>query len=154
MIQDISSYEDCREFISGFQGDPLFSDPMLSTQEMLDCNLIKAFNRPNRRILGVYDAQLAGLFVLLTLPEEKYLEMLVGLSREKQVYAELLTFLKQEYSGWNGDFVFNPRNILLKEALQNENAAFEQEQQRMVFSGQLLPVNTDEIHAFSEQYFA
>ena len=24
----------------------------------------------------------------------------------------------------------------------------------MVFSGQLLPVNTDEIHAFSEQYFA
>lgn len=63
MIQDISSYEDCREFISGFQGDPLFSDPMLSTQEMLDCNLIKAFTRPNRRILGVYDAQLAGLFV-------------------------------------------------------------------------------------------
>lgn len=60
MIQDISSYEDCREFISGFQGDPLFSDPMLSTQEMLDCNLIKAFTRPNRRILGVYDAQLAG----------------------------------------------------------------------------------------------
>lgn len=52
MIQDISSYEDCREFISGFQGDPLFSDPMLSTQEMLDCNLIKAFTRPNRRILG------------------------------------------------------------------------------------------------------
>lgn len=154
MIQDISSYEDCREFISGFQGDPLFSDPMLSTQEMLDCNLIKAFTRPNRRILGVYDAQLAGLFVLLTLPEEKYLEMLVGLSREKQVYAELLTFLKQEYSGWNGDFVFNPRNVILKETLQDENAAFEQEQQRMVFSGQLLPVNTDEIHAFSEQYFA
>jgi len=24
VIQDISSYEDCREFISGFQGDPLF----------------------------------------------------------------------------------------------------------------------------------
>lgn len=94
---------------------------MLSTQEMLDCNLIKAFTRPNRRILGVYDEQLAGLFVLLTLPEEKYLEMLVGLSREKQVYAELLTF--------------------------------EQEQQRMVFSGRLLPVNTDEIRAFYEQYF-
>ena len=69
MIRDINRYEDCCEFISGFQGDPLFSDPMLSTQERLDCNLIKAFTRPNRRILGVYDAQLAGLFVLLTLPE-------------------------------------------------------------------------------------
>lgn len=154
MIQDISSYEDCREFISGFQGDPLFSDPMLSTQEMLDCNLIKAFTRPNRRILGVYDAQLAGLFVLLTLPEEKYLEMLVGLSREKQVYTELLTFLKQEYSGWNGDFVFNPRNILLKEALQNENAAFEQEQQKMVFSGAVIPGDATGIQEFSEQYAA
>ena len=96
MIQDISSYEDCCEFISGFQGDPLFSDPMLSTQEMLDCNLIKAFTRPNRRILGVYDAQLAGLFVLLTLPEEKYLEMLVGLSREKQVYISWNTVLFME----------------------------------------------------------
>ena len=96
MIRDINRYEDCCEFISGFQGDPLFSDPMLSTQEMLDCNLIKAFTRPNRRILGVYDAQLAGLFVLLTLPEEKYLEMLEGLSREKQVYISWNTVLFME----------------------------------------------------------
>ena len=51
MIQDISSYEDCREFISGFQGDPLFSDPMLSTQEMLDCNLKPSYVSVRQRLI-------------------------------------------------------------------------------------------------------
>ena len=39
---------------------------------------------------------MAGLFVLLTLPKEKYLEMLVGLSREKQVYISWNTVLFME----------------------------------------------------------
>lgn len=154
MVRDLKNYEDCREFVTSFQKDPLFSDPMLSTPEQVSCNLTKALTQPNRRVLGVYGRNLAGLFVMLVLPEEKYLEMLVGLSREKQAYAELLAFLKQEYCGWNGDFVFNPRNMLLKEALQGANAEFEQEQQKMIFSGQLLPINTDGIHVFSKQYFA
>lgn len=155
MIKPIGSYADCREFAESFQGDPDFSDPMLSTEEQIRCNLEKAFTRPNRQVLGVFQGgQLTGLFVLLVLEEEKYLEMLVGLSREAQAYRELMGYLAQSYPGWKADFVFNPRNAPLKAALEDVRAEFEQEQQKMVFSGSTIPADTTGIQAFSEQYAA
>ena len=155
MIKPVGSYADCREFAESFQGDPDFSDPMLSTEEQIRCNLKNAFTRPNRQILGVYqDGQLAGLFVLLVLDEEKYLEMLVGLSREAQAYRELMEYLARNHPGWKADFVFNPRNGLLKATLEDVGAEFEQEQQKMVFSGSVIPADTTGIQAFSEQYAA
>ena len=155
MIKPVGSYADCREFAESFQGDPDFSDPMLSTEEQIRCNLEKAFTRPNRQILGVYqDGQLAGLFVLLVLDEDKYLEMLVGLSREAQAYRELMEYLARNHPGWKADFVFNPRNGLLKATLEDVGAEFEQEQQKMVFSGSVIPADTTGIQAFSEQYAA
>ena len=36
MIQMIKTYEECRAFAAGFQGDPNFSDPMLSSEEQSD----------------------------------------------------------------------------------------------------------------------
>lgn len=39
MIMPVGSYADCREFAESFQGDPDFSDPMLSTEEQIRCNL-------------------------------------------------------------------------------------------------------------------
>lgn len=155
MIKPIGSYADCREFAESFQADTDFSDPMLSTEEQIRCNLEKAFTRPNRQILGVYqDGQLAGLFVLLVLDEDKYLEMLVGLSREAQAYQELMEYLARNYPGWKADFVFNPRNGLLKVTLEDVRAEFEQEQQKMVFSGSVIPADATGIREFSEQYAA
>ena len=155
MIKPVGSYADCREFAESFQADTDFSDPMLSTEEQIRCNLEKAFTRPNRQILGIYqDGQLAGLFVLLVLDEDKYLEMLVGLSREAQAYRELMEYLARNYPGWKADFVFNPRNGLLKATLEDVRAEFEQEQQKMVFSGSVIPADTTGIQAFSEQYAA
>lgn len=155
MIKPVGSYADCREFAESFQADTDFSDPMLSTEEQIRCNLEKAFTRPNRQILGVYqDGQLAGLFVLLVLDEDKYLEMLVGLSREAQAYRELMEYLARNYPGWKADFVFNPRNGLLKATLEDVRAEFEQEQQKMVFSGSVIPGDATGIQEFSEQYAA
>lgn len=155
MIKPVGSYADCREFAESFQADTDFSDPMLSTEEQIRCNLEKAFTRPNRQILGVYqDGQLAGLFVLLVLDEDKYLEMLVGLSREAQAYQELMEYLARNYPGWKADFVFNPRNSLLKVTLEDVRAEFEQEQQKMVFSGSVIPADATGIREFSEQYAA
>lgn len=155
MIKPVGSYADCREFAESFQADTEFSDPMLSTEEQIRCNLEKAFTRPNRQILGVYqDGQLAGLFVLLVLDEDKYLEMLVGLSWEAQAYQELMEYLARNYPGWKADFVFNPRNGLLKVTLEDVRAEFEQEQQKMVFSGSVIPADATGIREFSEQYAA
>lgn len=155
MIKPIGSYADCREFAESFQADTDFSDPMLSTEEQIRCNLEKAFTRPNCQIIGVcQDGQLAGLFVLLVLDEDKYLEMLVGLSREAQAYRELMEYLARNYPGWKADFVFNPRNGLLKATLEDVRAEFEQEQQKMVFSGAVIPGDATGIQEFSEQYAA
>ena len=155
MIKPVGSYADCPEFAESFQGDPDFSDPMLSTEEQIRCNLDKSFARQNRQILGAYqDGQLAGLFVLLVLDEEKYLEMLVGLSREAQAYRELMEYLARNYPGWKADFVFNPRNGLLKATLEDVGAEFEQEQQKMVFSGSVIPGDATGIWELSEQYAA
>ena len=154
MIRIIKSYDECRDFASGFNGDPNFSDPMLCDEEQVQCNLIKSIEKPDRHCpLGIYRGdQMIGLFVFLVLREEKYIEMLVGLSREKEAYLEALHYLEQCYPGFSADFVFNPGNYLLKELLDLRNAEYEQEQQKMVLGIPVLGIDTTGVELFSEQY--
>lgn len=154
MIRIIKTYEECKDFASGFNGDPNFSDPMLCDEEQVQCNLIKSIEKPDRHCpLGIYRGdQMIGLFVFLVLREEKYIEMLVGLSREKEAYLEALHYLEQCYPGFSADFVFNPGNYLLKELLDLRNAEYEQEQQKMVLGIPVLGIDTTDVELFSEQY--
>ena len=153
MIRIIKSYDECREFASSFQGDPNFSDPMLSDEEQVQCNLIKAINRTDRYVLGVYqDTTMIGLFTFLVLRDEQYIEMLVGLSRNKEAYLEVLHYLEQCYPGYIADFVFNPGNYLLKELLDFRNAEYEPEQQKMVLGTPVLGVDTTGVELLSELY--
>ena len=143
MIRVIKSYDECRDFASGFQADPNFSDPMLSDEEQVQCNLINAIDRTDRYVLGVYrDATMIGLFTFLILRDEQYIEMLVGLSRDKEAYLEVLHYLEQCYPGYSADFVFNPGNCLLKELLDLRNAEYEPEQQKMVLGTPVLGIDT------------
>ena len=153
MIRIIKSYDECREFASSFQGDPNFSDPMLSDEEQVQCNLIKAINRTDRYVLGVYqDTTMIGLFTFLVLRDEHYIEMLVGLSRNKEAYLEVLHYLEQCYPGYSVDFVFNPGNYLLKELLNLRNAEYEPEQQKMVLGTPVLGIDTTGVELLSELY--
>ena len=153
MIQIIKSYDECREFASSFQGDPNFSDPMLSDEEQVQCNLINAIDRTDRYVLGVYqDATMIGLFTFLVLRDEQYIEMLVGLSRDKEAYLEVFRYLEQCYPGYSADFVFNPGNYLLKELLDLRNAEYEPEQQKMVLGTPVLGIDTTGVELLSEQY--
>ena len=154
MIRIIKTYDKCREFASGFQGDPQFSDPMLCNEEQVRCNLIKSIENPDSHcVLGIYsEDQMIGLFVFLVLRDEKYIEMLVGLSREKEAYLEALHYLEQCYPGYSADFVFNPGNYLLKELLDLRKAEFEPEQQKMVLGTPMLGIDTTGIELLSDQY--
>ena len=153
MIRIIKSYDECRDFASGFQGDPSFSDPMLSDEEQVQCNLIKAINRTDRYVLGVYqDTTMIGLFTFLVLRDEHYIEMLVGLSRNKEAYLEVLHYLEQCHPGYSADFVFNPGNYLLKELLDLRNAEYEPEQQKMVLGTPVLGIDTTGVELLSAQY--
>ena len=156
MIRTIKSYDECRAFISGFQGDPCFSDPTLCSEEQLRCNLIKAIEDPERHcVFGIYrENQMIGLFAFLVSRDEAYLEMLVGLSREQEAYTEMLAYLEQNFPGFDADFVFNPGNFLLKELLEQRGAEFEPEQQKMLLVNAVPEVDTTGVELLSDRYAA
>ena len=154
MIRMIRTYEECRCFAAGFQGDPHFSDPMLSSDEQLQCNLVRPIESPDRHcVFGVYsEEKLIGLFAFLVIRDEQYAEMLAGLSHEKSAYLEALQYLKQHFPGYGVDFVFNPGNCLLREQLNTRKADFEPEQQKMVLEAPAPDMNTTGIVPLSDQY--
>lgn len=154
MIRIIKAYEECREFVSAFQLDHDFSDPMLSNEKQIKNNLIKPIERTDRYcVFGAYRGeQMIGLFAFLVLRDEQYVEMLVGLSKEKEAYLEMFQYLQQYYPGCKADFVFNPGNYILKELLEQRNAEFEPEQQKMVLGTPVLGMDTTGIELLSEKY--
>lgn len=154
MIRIIKTYDECREFASGFQGDPNFSDPMLCDEEQVQCNLIKSIEKPDRHcVFGIYrEDQMIGLFAFLVLRDEHYIEMLVGLSRDKEAYLEVFHYLEQCYPSYSTDFVFNPGNYLLKELLELKQAEFEPEQQKMVLETPVLGIDSTGVELLSTQY--
>lgn len=154
MIRIIKSFDECRDFAFGFNDDPNFSDPMLCDEEQVQNNLIKSIEKSDRHcVLGVCrEEQMIGLFAFLVLRDEKYIEMLVGLSREKDAYLEVLYYLEQYYPGYSADFVFNPGNYVLKELLELANAEFEPEQQKMVLGTPVLGLDTTGVELLSGKY--
>lgn len=134
MIRNIASFDECCAFVNDFYKDPQFSDPMLQNEEQLKWNLCKRIDAPGDDLAsGVYEGEkLIGIFVFLREKEQMYLEMLVGLSREKAAYEQILAYLQDNYPNNRVDFVFNPNNHLLKELLMEKKADFYPEQQKMV----------------------
>lgn len=144
------------DFLTSFTGDPEFSDPMLASEEQRHRNLQATLEQPEHHaVLGVFrEGKQTGLFVFLALREEKYLELLAGLSKDPETYEAVLSYLAKAYSGWSGDFVFNPRNRLLASALRKRDAEFYPEQQKLAFAGAVPKISTDGIVPFSEEYAA
>jgi ribosomal protein S18 acetylase RimI-like enzyme len=81
------------------------------------------------------------------------MEMLAGLSRQKQAYDEMFDYMKHNYEGYDADFIFNPNNYLLRNKLEENQAEFCEEQQTMYFTHVPLDTETDEIRLFSEEYY-
>lgn len=154
MIHMIRFLDECQDFVSDFCRDPDFSDPMLANEEQLRNNLTKAIEKPEKHtVWGVYrEDRMTGLFSFLILPDEQYMEMLVGLSHDKASYQEMLTHLKQNFPNYEADFVFNPRNHLLKEQLEARDAEFEPEQQKMVLGTPVLPDDTAGAELYTSRY--
>lgn len=135
MIADIRTIDEISDFISSFTGDAVFSDPMVRTDEQFVRNLARALSHPEEYcVVGIYSGGiLTGVFSLLVNPDERYLEMLVGLSREEYAYQEVLDWLRRRFPAYEADFVFNPNNRLLRKALAERGADFDAEQLRLVW---------------------
>ncbi len=153
MIKELDSLDNYEEFITDLNSDPCFSNPMLSSEEDVKDNLYNALNKPNDHVFGVFqDDRTIGLFVFLILKEEKYMEMIIGLSRCRQAYEEILSYLQDHYPGFQADFVFNPQNRLLKELLVQKNASFDIQQQKMILNDRGLIADTEGIETLSESF--
>lgn len=153
-VQNIRSFDECEAFVRDFCADDTFSDPMLANDEQVKNNLIKSIGKPeNHAVIGVFrDHRIIGLFAFLVIRDECYLEMLVGLSREKEAYGRMFAYLREQFASYDADFVFNPNNYLLRGALEVNGADFETEQQKMVWVKALDGINTDGVELLTEKY--
>ncbi len=155
MIRILRELEPDTPFLTELNRDPDYSDPHLLTEEQIQCNLRNAVEKQSNLVLGVFEGErMTGLFVFLVLPEERYLEMIVGLSRNASAYRQILDFLRACYPGFHADFVFNPRNEMLKQLLEERNAAFDPVQRRMNLQALRLEQDTAGIVPVSDQYYA
>ena len=155
MIKIITDKELTLDFAQSFVGDMEFSDPMLSNDGQVECNLLKSIREPERyRTIGVYQNDtLIGLFVYLVTAEEKYAEMIVGLSRNAEAYAEMMEYIKSNFTGFHCDFVYNPRNYILHGLLKEQGAAFYTEQTKMVLQ-KIIPTQIPEnIVPYASEYW-
>ncbi len=153
MIRPVDSIAPWRELIASLCRDPDFSDPTFETPEELERDLRRAAGRPDRRTLGVWrDGAPVGLFLFLILPEERYVEMLAGLSRSVGAYDEIAAWLRGHCPGYQADFIFNPGNRPLRAMLTAAGAAFDTEQQKMRLSQPVPPVDTAGIEPLRDAY--
>ena len=153
MIQAITDFTPYLSFVRSFENDKNFSNPNFSTEEELEEHLIKTLTKPGREPIGSFDGdEVKGIFTLLVIPEESYIEVLACLSREAFAYDELISYIKNNYPGYEVDFVFNPGNYLLKERLSEQNAEFDIEQQKMNYTHAHPETSTEGIVEYSPEY--
>lgn len=158
-VRELPALDPCAELIRELNRDPLCSDPRFTSPESVARKLQETVERPNEHVWGVFDGEaLTGLFVFLVLEEERYIEMLVGLTRSAAACEELAGYLAASYAGFQADFIFNPANAPLRELLRRKGASFYEEQQKMVLSRIVPSIDTEGIVPLSppyrEQYLA
>lgn len=153
MLKKLSSTAKHIDFAREINSDPSFSVPVYSGFDELCQRLLDAPEQPNKLVLGYFEGQsLLGLFVFLVEEQERYLELLMALSRSAAAYEELLTFLGERYPGWQCDFVYNPGNYLLHGLLKQKGAEFDTEQQKMVLTGDTPLTSDSRVELYSPKY--
>ena len=150
MLKEITSLDGYATFIEEICSDSNYVDPHYLYDHN---NLYNAFEKRDQHVYAnINDGNIDGIFVLLILPNEKYIEMIIGLSKSEHAYNELFKYLEKDYKGYRCDFVINPKNILLKNILISKDAKFENEQQRMIARLSSHRENLLDIQLYSEQW--
>ena len=152
MIKEIYSFDLYEDFIKSFSGTTVFADPHF---EFDNGNLYDSLKEDNEKAYIVAEGEkVNGLFVWMILPDEKYIEMLIGLSKEESSIREMLAFIENEYKGYQLDFVINPQHNLFYNLLQSKNAKFEEEQQWMALEKEVDNQHQHEIVLLTQEYEA
>ena len=152
MITEIHSFEPYEGFIGEISANPMLADPHFEYDRS---NLYDALKKANRKAYAVAEGnRVIGLFVWLIIPEEKYIELLIGLIKEESAICEMLSLIEDNYAGYQLDFVINPRNRLFVNFLKSKHARFEEEQQWMVWEKETATHHEHEIIELNRDYEA
>lgn len=150
MIQEIHSFDEYKDFIGELANDPFCSDPHFTYSRD---NLFRSLKDKDEYAYVVSKNGITeGLFVWLVLPEDRYIEMIIGFTRKEEAFTEMLSFMEKDHCGYRMDFVFNPLNTAILEPLKLKGAVFDPEQQKMILTGQVPNVSTSQIELFSEKW--
>lgn len=150
MVQEIHSFDAYIDFINEISENPQYADPhFLCDRE----NLFGALQKKDQKAYIVSrHGKTKGLFVWLFCTDEKYIEMMIGLTASKEVFSEMLNFIFEQYRGCKIDFVVNPDNHVICEHLREIGAAFAKEQQRMVYKQEVPFDSTLQVELLSEKW--
>lgn len=150
MIQIIRSFEEYEDYIGELASHPLYSDPHFTFDKN---NLYCSLTRQDEYAFAVIeDGATAGIFVWIVLPDEQYIEMLIGFTRKEDAFIEMLSYMERNYPGYQMDFVFNPLNSVITRPLKMKGAIFDPEQQKMIMTGPVPEISTGQIELFSEKW--
>ena len=143
MIQEIHSFEAYEDFIREIAADADFRDPHFTYHES---NLYRSLENPHARAyITTENGAVTGLFAWLLLPEEQYIELLVGLAKSESPFREMLTFLEKVHPHCQMDFILNPRNRAFRRVLEQKGAAFDAEQIKMRWERAVVPIRPHDI---------
>ena len=78
--------------------------------------------------------------------------MLIGFTKEEEVFVEMLEYMEKNYCGYQMDFVFNPQNMAIYKPLKLKGVIFEPEQMKMIQDGSLPNVSTNNIEQLSDKW--
>ena len=159
MLKGVTEISEHYDFINSFFDDSKFCDPhltaMIEAGEKIEDMMAK---KDHHGFVTVNNEEITGLFILLIISEEKYLEMLIGLTRDENSVKELLSFMGKNFPGYEADFVFNPNNCLIKDILEKHGADFDKEQIKMVYTHKSCTCDVTCIEplsaAYNDQYLA
>lgn len=147
MIRKIQNITPFSRWMRDFICDESFSTPFCDENRVLSVS-----GRADSLLLGAYAGDtLIGIFCLMVLDREKYIETLFLYTKEKRAYEQLLAYLSDTYRGYEMWFVYNPKNPILTAYLSEKQAFFYKEQRYMEYMG-AGGEDTDEVIPYCDLY--
>ncbi len=150
IIREIRSFDGYEDYIRELSDHPLYSDPHFKHDPN---NLYEAIKRSDERVFAVLDhGSIEGLFVWMILPEDRFLEMIIGFTKNEKAFSEMLSFLETDYPCYQMDFVLNPHNPEIIRPLKAKGAVFDPKQQKMLQRGTVPNITTEHVALYSENW--
>lgn len=147
MIVTIDSFEKYRAFILDISRDPLFCDPHFTYDSD---NLYGSLHRKDESAFAVVtDGTVQGLFVWLILPDRRYMEMLIGLTRSEAAFPRCCSIWRKAIRAIRPISCSTRKHGPISRS-GRERRLFDGEQQKMLLTGPGPAISTDCVEPYAE----